>query len=505
MSSTTAEPLDPAPQDILNTGEAGGRVIRGSAWRGVAGVAGSIVGVGTAALLLHHLGVAESGRYVTVISLLAIAVAVADIGLNISGSRWLALRAPADRPALLANILGQRLIVMPIAVLLMICFALIAGYPQRMVLGTVLAGTGFLLVALANSLLVRLSVELRNVGLAVVDFMRQAVTFIGVAALVALGAHLTPFFAVQILVGLVIVALLRVLLGHGAFVMPRFDRHEQGTLLRSALPLAAALALGQIYFRLVIVLMSLISSPHQTGYFGASLRAVEAPVSVSILIAGVALPLLAAAARDDPARFRYAVEGLGMGAVIAGVLIVLATWRIAEPLMTLIGGSEFRPAGAVMRIQVGVLLFNALYQVWTVALLALGRQRDLIITNALALAGLCVFAAILVPQFGAQGGAAASVLGDALLASLIYWRLHRAAGRMLFGATFVLKVAVAAAVAIVPLVIPGLPALVAAALCVLLFLGVGHLIGMVPSEVIEAFLPRQATLLRRGRIGRGGT
>src|SRR6202040_609925 len=121
------------------------------------------------------------------------------------------------------------------------------------------------------------------------------------------------------------------------------------------------------------------------------------------------------------------IEGLGEGAVVAGVLVVLVSARAAAPVMALIGGSAFRPAGAVLRIQVGALLFVALYQVWTVSLIALGRQRELILTNSLGLLGVAFFASVLVPLFGAQGGATASVLGDALLAGLIYWRLPKAA------------------------------------------------------------------------------
>ena len=83
------------------------------------------------------------------------------------------------------------------------------------------------------------------------------------ALLVVLGAQLTPFFAVHIAVGLAVVAVTPLLVGIGGLVRPRFDRAEQRTLLRKALPVAAALALGQIYFRLVIVLMSLISSPRR--------------------------------------------------------------------------------------------------------------------------------------------------------------------------------------------------------------------------------------------------
>src|SRR5207248_2179791 len=184
-----------------------------------------------------------------------------------------------------------------------------------MVLGAVLAGSGVCIVALANVLLLPLTVELRNAGLALVDFIKQVVGLAGVALLVAFGARLTPFFAIQLAVGAVVVALVPLLVGMNAFMLPRFDRAEQRSLLRTALPLAAALALGQVYFRLVIVLMSLISDAQQTGYFGGSLRAMENVVIMPILVAGVALPLLAAAARDDLARLRYAIEGLSKGAL----------------------------------------------------------------------------------------------------------------------------------------------------------------------------------------------
>jgi O-antigen/teichoic acid export membrane protein len=485
--------------DILSSPEAGGRVIRGSAWRVGANVAGVALGLATATLLLRHLGVAESGRYVTVISLVAIAVNVADLGLNVSGSRELALHPANERRALTANLLGQRLLIMPAAVLLIICFSVLAGYPTRMVIGTVLAGAGVCLVAIANVLLLGLTVDLRNAGLALVDFTRQAVGLVGVAALVAVNAKLTPFFAVQILVGLAALALVVPLAGSRALVLPRFDRSAQRLLLRTALPMAAALALGQVYFRLVIVLMSLISDPKQTGYYAGSLRAMESAWFLPILVAGVVLPLLAAAARDDRARFRYALKGLSEAALIAGVLVVLVTYRAAEPVMTIIGGHAFRPAGAVLRIQVCALLFIALYQLWTAGLLALGRQRELILTNALALLGVAVFAALLVPAFGAKGGAAASVLGDALLASLIYWRLSRAAGRLSVDPRFLLRVLAAAAVACAPLFIPGLPDLLAAALAGALFLGVGQLIGMIPKEVHEALALRRLIPWRTAR------
>jgi O-antigen/teichoic acid export membrane protein len=488
--------MSSAAQDVLTSAHAGGKVIRGSVWRVGGNAAGFVAGLATATLLLRHLGVTESGRYVTVLSLVAIASSVVDLGLNVSASRELALRAPGERRALMANILAQRLWITPIALLAIVSFAVLAGYPASMQIGAALAGTGLYVVALADALLLPLTVELRNAGLAFVDFLKQAAMLACVALLVALGAQLTPFFAALIVVGLAVVAVTPLLAGPAAFVRPRFDRAQQRTLLHRALPLAAALVLGQVYFRLVILLMSLVSDPRQTGYFGGSLRAMEALVSIPILVAGVALPVLAAAARDDRARLRHAIEGLSEGAVIAGMLIVLVTIRAAEPVMRIIGGHAFAPAGAVLRIQVGALLFGALVQIWAVSLVALGRQRELILTNTLGLLGVAAFAVALVGPFGAKGGAAASVLGDALLASLIYWRLRACEVRVVVRIDFLVRVALAAAAASVALVLP-VPDIAAAALAGAVFLGAGQLIGMVPEEVHDALGSRGLRWWRR--------
>jgi O-antigen/teichoic acid export membrane protein len=487
-----------AGEDVLTSSEAGGKVIRGSAMRIGASGAGLVIGLLTATLLLRHLGVEESGRYVTVLSLVGIAVSIVDTGLNVSASSDLAVRELDGRRELLANIVAQRLAVGSLAMLLLVGFALIAGYPSEMVAGTALAGAGVMLVAVANALLLPLMVELRNAGIAMVEVLRQVVTLISVALLVVVGARLTPFFAIQIFVGLAVLAAVPFLVGRKGLVRPRFEWIEQRTLLHTALPIAAALALGQIYFRLVIVLMSLISSPEQTGYFGGSLRAMEALIVLPVLVAGVALPLMAAAARDDLGRLRYAIEGLSEGAVIAGVLIILVTVRAAEPVMRVIGGPEFGPAGDVLRIQVVALLFIALYQIWTVALVALKQQRQLILTNALGLLAVGVFAAALVPPLGAKGGALASVLGDAVLAVLIYWRLHLSTGRVTVRLGFLLRVAVAALVGGAVLLLP-VPDLVAAVLGGLVFLIVGQLVGMVPAELRDALGPDGLLARRRGQ------
>jgi O-antigen/teichoic acid export membrane protein len=489
-----SQAASPAEPDVLRGG-AGKKVIHGSALRLGANLANLVFALVTATLLLRHLGVEESGRYVTVMSLVGIALAIVDQGLNVSASKDLTMAAREDRVDLLGNVVGQRLVVAAIAWLCLIAFALVAGYPSEMVFGTALAGAGIMTVAIGNSWLVPLTVDLRNAGIAVLEMIRAFVVLVGVALLVVAGAKLDAFLAVQILVGIAVLVAVPVLVGRAGVVRPRFDRARQKGLMRTALPVAAALVLGQIYFRLVIVLMSLISNPKEVGYFGGSLRAMEALIALPILVASVALPVMATAAKENRARLRYVIEGLSEGAVIAGVLVILVSIRAADPVMRAIGGKEFEPAGNVLRIQVIALLFIALYQIWTVALVALGRQRQLIFTNAMGLLAVAVFAAVLVPPLGAKGGAISSVSADMVLAGLIYWRLHLATGRVMVKAGFLAKVAVAALAAGAALLLP-IGDLPAAAVSGIVFIGVGFAVGMVPKELHDVIGPDGP--LRRG-------
>jgi O-antigen/teichoic acid export membrane protein len=489
------ESPEQAGEDVLRSSGAGGRVIRGSALRVGANVLGLVLALLTATILLRTLGVEESGRYVTVMSLVGIAVAIVDNGLNVAASKDLTVRERSERRELLGNIVGQRIVVALLAWVCLVGFSLVAGYPEEMVAGTALAGCGVLLVAVGDSMLVSLTVDLRNAGVAAVELLRAFVVLVGVGLLAIAGAKLTSFLAVQVAVGLAVLAIVPVLVGRGGVVRPRFDRAEQRSLLHTALPIAAALALGQIYFRLVIVMMSLISNGKETGYFGGSLRAMEALIVLPILVAGVALPVMTAAAHDNIKRLRYAIEGLSEGAVIAGILVVLVTIRAADPVMRVIGGAEFEPAGNVLRIQVVALLFIALYQIWTVALVALGQQRQLILTNALGLLAVAVFAAILVPPLGAKGGAIASVCADAVLAGLIYWRLHRSTGKVTVRPGFLVRVSIAAAAGAAALLAP-IGDIPSAILAAIVFLGVGFAVGMVPKELRDMIGPE-------GLLGRG--
>ena len=471
--------------DVLRTPQAGARVIRGGALRGLGYGAGILLAAGTSVLLLRYLGVVDFGRYATVAALLGIVSGITDAGLTAVGARELAVREPADRAVVLRNLVALRLVVTPIGVAAAVLFALAAGYGSTLVWGTLLGGLGVLLVNTQATMMMPLSVELRLGALTAFEVARAALTLAGVGLLVALGAGLLPFFGVQAAVGAVVLAATPLVLQRTG-LLPAFDRPVARLLVREALPLAAALAMNVVYFRVLVILTSLLGTAEATGYFGTSFRIFEVLFGLPLLVLSVALPVLSVAGHEDEERLRYSLQRMTEVALLAAVLLVLAIVVLAEPAIVLLAGEDFRGAAPVLQIQAVALIGVFVGQTWQLGLVAVRRQSALGWANGIALALVVVLGLALIPPYGATGAAVAAVLGESALALLLLVFLRRARPGLVPRFGFAARVAVAGAIATPFLFVP-IPPLAAAAGAAAAFLAAALAAGALPPELLAAF------------------
>jgi O-antigen/teichoic acid export membrane protein len=487
---------DTLGQDRLRSPSVGLHVVRGGAMR-VAGYAlGIAVAAGTSVFLLRHLGVAGFGRYMTVASLVAIVTGITELGLNSTASRELALLAPesSERNRILRNILGVRLLITPLAVLGATLFAVLAHYDRAMVLGTLLAGAGAVLVAGQSTMTLPLATDLHLAAVVAIDLVKQVVLFIGVASLALTGASLLPFFGVQVAVGLVAL-LVTPFFVRSPVWLPGFDPAVWKTLLLQTLPLAVSVALAIVYLRVLIIVMSLISNPVQTGYFATSFRVLETFFGAAALAASVVLPALAVAARDS-GRVRYMFQRMIEVATMIACLLVLLVVILAEPVLELLGGPAYRPAASVLRVQAIALLPIFIGQMCQFTLIAMRRQSAQAIANAVALVLLLVFGLVLIPLDGARGAAIAAVAGEASLTALLLFALSRRNSKLVPNFIFLWKVGLALAVGGLALFVHDGSAWLRAAAAGIAYLAILLLVKAVPPEVLDA-IPRGTGLRRR--------
>jgi O-antigen/teichoic acid export membrane protein len=175
-----------------------------------------------------------------------------------------------------------------------------------------------------------------------------------------------------------------------------------------------------VYFRVLVVLVSLLSSDVQTGLFGTSFRIFEMLLGLPALMLSVALPLLSVAGDEDESRLRSALQSMTEASLLIAALLVVGISILADAGIRLVGGDEYVGAASVLRIQALALIPLFLVQTWQLGLIAGRAQRALAVANGLALALVLVLGLVLVPSGGAEAAAWVAVAAETSLA-LFLW------------------------------------------------------------------------------------
>jgi O-antigen/teichoic acid export membrane protein len=423
--------FDQAEVDLVGSEAAGPAALRGSVLLGGGYAATIALSLISAPLLIRHLGISDFGRYTTVVALVTVVNGLTDAGLmNIALREW-ASRTGEDRARFMRSLLGIRLELSAAGVVVGVLFALVAGYDSTLVLGTLVAGVGMVFTAVANLLTASLQGELRFGWVTVINLVRQVVAVALLVALVLAGAGLLPLLASASVAGIAALALAAGLVRGRMPLRPRLRDTQWWPLVRNTIPYAAAIAVNTFYFRITIVVMSLIAAAEQTGYFATSFRVIEVLIGVPTLAIGAAFPILSRSARHDQDRLARVSERIIELAVTAGIALALAVALSAPFVIRVLAGRAGAPAAPVLQIQAIALAATFLTTAGGFVLLSMRRHLELLVTNAGALMANLVLTLILVKASQAQGGAIAGALAEAgLAASLLVVMIRSGAVRL---------------------------------------------------------------------------
>jgi O-antigen/teichoic acid export membrane protein len=469
--------------ELLDTPDAGPAAIRGGVLRVVGYLAGVMLSVGSAALLFRHLGVDDSGRYVTALSIVAIVGGISDVGLTAIGVREMSVRDGSAGHDLMRNLIGLRIALTTGGVAIAVVFTALAGYPSVLVAGVAVAGIGLIATNVQATLSTGLLVDLRLGWVTILEFLRQVVSLGAIVLLVAAGAGLVPFLAVPILAGGVVLVLTAGLVRGRVPLRPRLDPVQWRPLVREILPFAGATAIGSLYFRVAIIVLSLTASTRETGLYGAAFRVVDVLVVVPQMMVGGALPIFARAARDDRERLGYAVQRTFEVCVLVGGLAAVVLLVGAPFVIDVVAGPKFAPAADVLRVQAVTLAAAFAGASWGYALLTLHLYRALLKIAASALAINVGLVLALAPAHGSVGAAFGTLVADLYVAVATGVVLARAEPSMRPSLGQPLRVLLAMLPACALAFVTGVPSALMGAAAAVLFIALAMLFRAVPGEL----------------------
>jgi O-antigen/teichoic acid export membrane protein len=492
-----AGPTDAPVPDILDTTAAGPSVIRGGLLRLGGLLLGTLAMVLSSAVMIRHLGVVDTGHFITITALVAIVGGMSDLGLSAIAVREYSVVSQSEGQHVLRNLFGIRMAFAVIGMLIAIGFAAVA-YPGILLAGTAIAGAGMLGTIAQTSLSTPLQVKLRFGWVAGLLLAIQVGASIEAVILALVGAPLLPFFALQIPVVVPVIVATAIVGGRDARMRPEFDLATWRRMLGRIIPFSVAVVLSVLYFQIAQIMVSLLSTSHQTGYFGTAFRVLITFTAVPSLVVSSALPLLSRAARDDSVRFSYASRRLAEMMVVVGFGVALIVFLGAETAIQVVGGSKFGSSVDVLRILGFALLGTFVIAARGYALLALNRLRAMLICNALALGVVLAVGIPLISAHGATGAAIAMVSAELTLAVSYELALSRGRPDLRMPLSLVARVAGAAVVAGGIAVATGLGSVPATIIGSVIYGVVLLLVRAVPGELRE-LLPR------RWRPGPAGT
>lgn len=477
--------------DMLDSPEAGARLIRGSIVRMVAFGVSLLASLVSAPLVIRHLGPARYGYFATVTAIVFIIGGFTEGGLNTLGVREFASGRP-DRYLLLRNLVGLRVTGTAIGIALAALVAALAGASNVIVYGVLLAGAGLIMTIAGENYGIPLSAELRITAVSVLGLAQQLALTACYVVLVVVGARTLPLLASTIVSGSVLLAGTAFLVRGQVSLVPVFDRVQWLALIRQTFPYAMAAAVGIIYFREALVLMSVLTTPRQVSYYGAAFRIVEVLSVIPWQLVGVAFPIFARAAhRQDDARLKYGLQRMFDVAMIVGVWMAASIIVGAKFGIAVVGGPGFAPSVPVLQIQGLAVVTSFMVALFGTMLLSLRLFRPLLWSNAIAVALATILSLVLIPQFGARGAAVAPTAAEASLAIAYYVGVRRARPAVSVSLSLLPRIALATAVALG--IAYALPLSSAVRLFVFggIYGGLLALLRAIPFEVINAILRRQ--------------
>lgn len=363
----------------------------------------------TLRLATSYLGVDGFGEYAIVLALAPILLVFADLGISTLLARELA-QAPERREELAGTLLWFRLAASAVVVLGSLAVVPFLPYDHHVRVGILIACAGVSLLSIGSFATPFFQVSLRLDLVALLDCVTAALTIGLVAAVTLLDLGFYALVGVNAVVGVANVAFASLLVRRFWRPSLRLDRVLARRLVADGLPLAAVIVLGLLHFRLDAVLLSLLRSPEDVGVYTVAYRFLEQALVLPVVFMAAVFPLLAVAVRAGDAAevVRKAFSFLLLVALPLSLGLVV----LAGPLVTLVAGDGFEDAVTPLRILAPALVFTFVNAVFAGVLIALNRQRALIVVSLAGLTLNVLANLYAIPRFGYVGAAVTTVISE---------------------------------------------------------------------------------------------
>jgi O-antigen/teichoic acid export membrane protein len=374
----------------------------------------------------RKLGDENFGKLSFAYSFTGICIIVADFGLNTILIRNVSRQKELTREYV-GNIFVLKMVLSAISILVMGLFVLFAGYSSEVITLVIVFGGVMFFKTMVDFFCAVFNAYERMDREAFLKGTSQILLFLSGIVILALGFGLFGLSNVFLIVYLVssVVGFYMVYEGI-ASIRPSFNLRFWKYILRESLPLALTVIFTVIYFKIDVVMLSLIRGDNsEIGWYSAAMRLIELIGVVPALIVSALFPIFSSLYKESIDSLKKAYKTSFKYLLVIALPVAVGTLLLSERFIYIIYGKEFAKAIPALQILVFALIFIFVNYILMNILVAVDKQK----LNAI-VAGTCVFVNItlnlcLIPHYGYLGAGVATVITEIVLFGLCLYFVTR--------------------------------------------------------------------------------
>lgn len=376
------------------------------------------VSVGVAMYLARELGAAVLGHYATVMNVLTLYLAFADLGVTNLVIRDVA-RDRALASSYLDNFFVLQLLVGMLLIVLIMGTGWVSGYSELLLLALAVGSAGPLFSGLSNAYQALMNAHDLFYPFAIIEILCMLVFLLGNVIVVFAGGGLLALVAVTSVVSLVKYVI-------GAFWARKLDMrvgwHLDATLVgRMVLTGLPFLMINGTHFaiqRLDVLMLSWITTDERVGIYSAASRLIFASLFLASSIGAMLYPVLSRVVAEEGARAKELYRDGTVYVYALGCLTALLFWQLAPWLVALLYGTGFEESAPLLQT---LGLFLPLFSLGLVASNVLMVSRAVwyaVWASILALLAGVLLSPWTIALWGLQGAALGVLVAEAVAAAL---------------------------------------------------------------------------------------
>lgn len=380
------------------------KIVYNATFSGIVKVIDTFLALVITALLTRYLGPAGFGDYIIIFTFWYIFMVLADLGLYSITVRDIS-QNDGRESEIISNALTLRMVSTAAIFLFGIAAVFFFPYKIEIKIGVIIASFGFWALFSAQVLLGLFQKKLSIDKTALADMLGRAAQLALVIFFIKGNYSLLSIIAAfSVSAFIIFIANIWFVRKFVSLVFAA-DFKIWKKMIREGWPLALSAILVMLYFRLNIITLSLIKGEEAVGYFGAAYKVLENVIFFPAMLVGLAMPIMSKAAKEDMEKFKDIINKVSKVLIILLVPLAAITVVLSGEIIQIIAGRNFGESAAALNILIFAAAVIFLATLWSNAIIALGKQRQLV---KIYFWGAAVnFAAnlILIPRFSYIGAA----------------------------------------------------------------------------------------------------